>query len=104
MREPMTTVEWLYERRDNCTRIANLKFGVDREGWEEDEAFFQAAIDEIVDGHAKIVELESERAALRADAERYRWLRMNRLWLKANLPMMAAPEFDDAIDAARIAP
>ena len=34
------------------------------------------------------------------DAERYRWLRMNRLWLKANLPMLAAPQFDAAIDAA----
>lgn len=37
---------------------------------------------------------------LRMDAERYRWLRMNRLWLKANLPQIAAQEFDAAIDAA----
>lgn len=44
---------------------------------------------------------EAEAAALRADAERYRWLRMNRLWLKANLPMIAAPELDTAIDQAR---
>ena len=35
------------------------------------------------------------------DAERYSWLRMNRLWLKANLPTIAAPDFDDAIDAAK---
>lgn len=34
------------------------------------------------------------------DAERYSWLRMNRLWLKANLPAIAAPDFDAAIDAA----
>ena len=34
------------------------------------------------------------------DAERYSWLRMNRLWLKANLPTIAAPDFDATIDAA----
>ena len=34
------------------------------------------------------------------DAERYSWLRMNRLWLKANLPTIAAPDFDAAIDSA----
>ena len=33
------------------------------------------------------------------DAERYRFIRMNRLWLKANLPLIAAPAFDEAIDA-----
>ena len=47
-----------------------------------------------------VAELERENEALRKDAERYRWLRMNRLWLKANLPMIAAPQFDAAIDAA----
>jgi hypothetical protein len=44
--------------------------------------------------------LREELAAAKADAERYRWLRMNRLWLKANLPMLAAPQLDAAIDAA----
>ena len=34
------------------------------------------------------------------DAARYSWLRMNRLWLKANLPTIAAPDFDATIDAA----
>lgn len=48
----------------------------------------------------RIAELEREVEALRKDAARYRWLRMNRLWLKANLPMIAAPQFDAAIDAA----
>ena len=38
--------------------------------------------------------------AMEDNDRRYRWLRMNRLWLKANLPMIAAPEFDAAIDAA----
>lgn len=53
-------------------------------------------------------QLERELAAERerADrahegAERYQWLRMNRLWLKANLPMIHAGAFDAAIDAAR---
>ena len=39
----------------------------------------------------------------RKDAARYRWLRMNRLWLKANLPMLHVGEFDAAIDKARAA-
>ncbi|OUM00527.1 hypothetical protein A8M77_20895 [Variovorax sp. JS1663] len=34
------------------------------------------------------------------DEARYRWVRMNRLWLKANLPMLSAAEFDAAVDAA----
>ena len=37
------------------------------------------------------------------DAERYRFIRMNRLWLKANLPLIAAPAFDEAIDAGLLA-
>ena len=41
--------------------------------------------------------------SLRDDAARYRWLRMNRLWLKANLPMLHVGEFDAAIDKARAA-
>jgi hypothetical protein len=39
----------------------------------------------------------------RKDAARYRWLRMNRLWLKGNLPMLHVGEFDAAIDKARAA-
>ena len=52
-------------------------------------------------GHAaaKAENAEQEQAKQR-DAERYSWLRMNRLWLKANLPTIAAPAFDAAIDAA----
>jgi hypothetical protein len=41
--------------------------------------------------------------SMRRNADRYEWLRMNRLWLKANLPGIAAPLFDEAIDAARAA-
>ena len=50
--------------------------------------------------------LATEKAArdtLQEDAARYRWLRMNRLWLKANLPMLHVGEFDAAIDKARAA-
>ena len=43
---------------------------------------------------------ETAAAVAQKDAERYSWLRMNRLWLKANLPTIAAPDFDAAIDAA----
>ena len=45
--------------------------------------------------------LRTQLAEAQKDAERYSWLRMNRLWLKANLPTIAAPDFDDAIDAAK---
>lgn len=44
--------------------------------------------------------LRAQLAEAQRDAERYSWLRMNRLWLKANLPTIAAPAFDAAIDAA----
>ena len=44
--------------------------------------------------------LRAQLAEAQGDAERYSWLRMNRLWLKANLPTIAAPDFDAAIDAA----
>jgi len=50
--------------------------------------------------------LATEKAArdtLQEDAARYRWLRMNRLWLKANLPMLHVGEFDAEIDKARAA-
>jgi multidrug resistance efflux pump len=56
----------------------------------------------------EIARLETDLELARMDAGRYRWLRMNRLWLKARLyeygdhvPMLAAPELDAAIDAAR---
>ena len=45
----------------------------------------------------------TELRKLQEDAARYRWLRMNRLWLKANLPGIAAPLFDEAIDSALLA-
>ena len=44
--------------------------------------------------------LRTQLAEAQGDAERYSWLRMNRLWLKANLPTIAAPDFDAAIDSA----
>ena len=44
--------------------------------------------------------LRAQLAEAQRDAERYSWLRMNRLWLKANLPTIAAPDFDATIDAA----
>ena len=44
--------------------------------------------------------LRTQLAEAQRDAERYSWLRMNRLWLKANLPTIAAPDFDAAIDNA----
>jgi len=56
--------------------------------------FGQAAL------QAQAAEKDAEIAALKEDAARYRWLRMNRLWLKANLPGIAAPLFDAAIDSA----
>ena len=44
---------------------------------------------------------KTARDTLQEDAARYRWMRMNRLWLKANLPMLHVGEFDAAIDKAR---
>ena len=49
---------------------------------------------------AREILLKKQLAEAQRDAERYSWLRMNRLWLKANLPTIAAPAFDAAIDAA----
>ena len=49
----------------------------------------------------EIDNLRAQLAEAQRDAERYSWLRMNRLWLKANLTTIAAPDFDDAIDAAK---
>jgi hypothetical protein len=37
-------IEWLKERRANCLRIAAQKTGSDRKGWEEDAAYFRAAV------------------------------------------------------------
>jgi len=37
-------VEWLKERRANCLRLAAEKTGADRYGWEEDAAYFRAAV------------------------------------------------------------
>src|SRR5579883_1968083 len=37
-------IKWLRERADNCARIATRKFGMDRDGWLEDERYFRAAI------------------------------------------------------------
>lgn len=48
----------------------------------------------------EIADLRAKLEAAERDAERYRWLRENRLWLKANLPMLAAQEFDAGIDSA----
>ena len=56
---------------------------------------------DVVNVHANIRSLKAQLAEAQKDAERYSWLRMNRLWLKANLPTIAAPDFDDAIDAAK---
>ena len=43
---------------------------------------------------------ETEREALRADAERYRWLRARDHW-PACFDLVRGPELDAAIDAAR---
>ncbi len=55
---------------------------------------------ELVANAALIAALRNHAEELIRDARRYRFVRMNRLWLKANLPMIAAPAFDEAIDAA----
>lgn len=56
---------------------------------------------EIEPGSSAVIPMPTaQEKAHQKDAQRYRWLRMNRLWLKANLPMIAAPQFDAAIDAA----
>lgn len=47
--------------------------------------------------------LQAEVEALRLDAGRYQYVRMNRLWLKANLPLISAHAFDVVVDAAMAA-
>lgn len=48
---------------------------------------------------------KTARDNFQADSARYRWLRMNRLWLLANLAAMThAGDFDAAIDKAQDAP
>ena len=47
---------------------------------------------------------KTARENLQSDAARYRWTRMNRLWLQANLAAMThAGDFDAEIDKARAA-
>jgi hypothetical protein len=43
--QSMTLIEWLYERLDNCNRLAKEKRGADKAGWIEDASYFEAAID-----------------------------------------------------------
>ena len=46
--------------------------------------------------------VEAALADAQRDAERYRFVRMNRLWMKASVPAtLPAPMFDEKIDAAR---
>ena len=52
------------------------------------------------DGAEPVRALKAQLVEAQKDAARYSWLRMNRLWLKANLPTIAAPDFDATIDAA----
>jgi hypothetical protein len=37
-------VEWLKERSANCTRLAVNKTAEDKKAWEEDAAYFRAAV------------------------------------------------------------
>src|ERR1035438_10261587 len=41
---PLTLVEWLIERKENCKRIAARTTGSNRDGWLEDERYFTEAI------------------------------------------------------------
>lgn len=44
-------LEWLRDRQANCIRIARLKTAKEREGWLEDAAYFQGAINAIAWAH-----------------------------------------------------
>lgn len=44
----LTILDWLKERQANCIRIAKTKQRQDRQGWLEDAAYFQAAIEAVV--------------------------------------------------------
>ena len=84
---------WLAAKRDAAKEIETLKARVDE---------LESQAGEINDalGILDLCCVVPLFEATRRDAERYRFVRMNRLWLIANLPMIAAPEFDEAIDAA----
>lgn len=43
----LTVAEWLKERQENCIRIAKTKQRQDRQGWLEDAAYFQVAIEAV---------------------------------------------------------
>lgn len=42
--EKLVLIHWLEERLENCILIAKNKAGVDRDGWNEDAAYFTLAI------------------------------------------------------------
>ena len=81
---------------------ADSDFARDHRKADETQAKFNQLV-ESMQGWLSPAEADNLRAQLaeaRRDAERYSWLRMNRLWLKANLHTIAAPDFDAAIDNA----
>lgn len=99
------------EVREVCRLIAQEKTMNDK----TEQAVTDALRCTAAGGHAEIIKvpgyplmvravdyntLRDQLAEAQGDAERYSWLRMNRLWLKANLPTIAAPDFDATIDNA----
>ena len=77
-------------RRHQSSIKGQILTAADNYDWHLLHAAYQAGI------HA----MRRQLADAQRDAERYSWLRMNRLWLKANLPTFAAPDFDATIDNA----
>ena len=47
---PMSVVDWLQERMDNCHRIAAQKKGADRESWLQDSRYFAEAVNALTSG------------------------------------------------------
>jgi hypothetical protein len=47
MNQPISLLEWIDERLQNCLRIAQNKQGDDRDGWIEDAAYFTAIKDSV---------------------------------------------------------
>ena len=59
-KSPISLLEWLKERHENCARLADQKTGDDQTGWLEDEKYFALAINTLAKAEEKLAEFGQE--------------------------------------------